>query len=111
MALLLVAADVAVCRSGGSVAELAAVGLPAVFVPLPQAPGDHQTANARAFVERGAAVLLPDNECTAPRLAGVLDGLIQEDGRLAAMAVAAAGLSRREAAAEVAALMERHARP
>ncbi len=53
---LLLAADVAVCRAGGStVAELAEVALPALLVPLPIAPRDHQTANARALVGVGAA--------------------------------------------------------
>jgi len=110
MPLLLAAADVAVCRSGGSVAELAAVEVPSVLVPLPGAPGDHQRANAMAFVDRGAAVLVPDAECTAPRLAEVLGALIGESGRLNAMSSAAAGLARPDAAARVVDLLERHAR-
>lgn len=74
-------ADLVVCRAGAStVAELAALGLPAVFVPLPGAIDDHQTANARALVELGAAFLVPQSadlvqdllavlgQCTAQRL-------------------------------------------
>ena len=54
MELLLAAADVLVCRAGGNtVAEVAVVGVPAVLVPLPNAPGDHQTANARALADAG----------------------------------------------------------
>ncbi len=59
--LSLAAADLAVSRAGGNtVAELAAVGLPSILVPLPGAPGDHQTANARHLADAGAAVLVPD---------------------------------------------------
>ncbi|HEX2040425.1 MAG TPA: UDP-N-acetylglucosamine--N-acetylmuramyl-(pentapeptide) pyrophosphoryl-undecaprenol N-acetylglucosamine transferase, partial [Acidimicrobiales bacterium] len=73
MPLLLAAADVAVCRAGGTtVAELAVVELPAVLVPLPGAPGDHQTANAGALVQAGGAVLVPDGELTTERLAAEL---------------------------------------
>ena len=55
------AADLIVCRSGAStVAELAVAGVPSVLVPLPHAPGDHQTANARAMVDAGGALLLAD---------------------------------------------------
>ena len=50
-------------------AELAASGMPSVLVPLPGAPGDHQTANAEALVAAGAAVMIPDAELDAGRLA------------------------------------------
>lgn len=105
------AADLVVCRSGAtSVAELSAIGVPAVLVPLPGAPGDHQTANARALVDAGAAVLVPDAELTADRLVREVDALLAEDGRLAAMGEAARGVANREAGAAVAALVEEHAR-
>ena len=55
------AADLVVCRAGAmTVAELAVAGVPSVLVPLPGAPGDHQTANARVLERAGAAVLLAD---------------------------------------------------
>ena len=111
MPVLLAAADVAVCRSGGtSVAELAAVGVPAVLVPLPSAPGDHQTANAAALVRTGAAVLVPDDELTAERLADELEPLVEDPDRLQAMGKAALGVARPDAADRVAALVEHHAR-
>lgn len=112
MPLLLAAADVALCRAGGtSVAELAAVGLPSLLVPLPSAPGDHQTANAGALVRAGAAVMVPDHELSAGRLAAELEPLLGSPSRLRAMGEAALGLARPDAAERVAELLERHARP
>lgn len=111
MPLLMAAADVAVCRAGGTtVAELAAVGAPSVLVPLPGAPHDHQTANASALVRAGAAVLVPDAELTADRLASELDALLGDPPRLEHMAGAARRVGRRDAAERVAELVERHAR-
>ncbi len=106
------ACDVVVCRAGAmTVAELAAAGVPAVLVPLPGAPGDHQTANARVLGGQGAAVLLADEACTAAGLAGVLDGLLADPASLAAMGARAAGLGRRDAAAAGARVVEAHAAP
>ena len=108
---LLAAADVAVCRAGGStVAELAVAGLPAVLVPLPTAPGDHQRANADALAGPGGAVLLDDADCTTDRLAEVLGGLVDDPARLSAMRQALAGVARPDAADRVASLVEEHAR-
>ena len=112
MELLLAAADVLVCRAGGNtVAEVAVVGVPAVLVPLPNAPGDHQTANARALADAGAAVLVPDGELDADRLVAEVEKLLADDTRLAAMGAAAAAAGRRDAADRVAAIVEEHARP
>ncbi|HET7489098.1 MAG TPA: undecaprenyldiphospho-muramoylpentapeptide beta-N-acetylglucosaminyltransferase [Acidimicrobiales bacterium] len=111
MPLVLAAADVVVGRAGGStVAELAAVGRASVLVPLPIAPQDHQTANARALVDAGAAVLVPDADFTPERLAAELGPLVADPARLAAMGDAAHGLDRPDAAERVADLVERHAR-
>lgn len=109
--LSLAAADLAVSRAGGNtVAELAAVGMPSILVPLPGAPGDHQTANARQLADAGAAVLVPDGELSASRLVREVDGLLGDPGRLAAMAEAASRVGRRDAADAVAALVEQCAR-
>jgi UDP-N-acetylglucosamine--N-acetylmuramyl-(pentapeptide) pyrophosphoryl-undecaprenol N-acetylglucosamine transferase len=111
MDLLLAAADVAVCRAGGTtVAELAEVGLGAILVPLPVAPRDHQTANADALVRAGAAIRIPDGELDGPGLVATLDPLLADPGRLAAMGRAAATLGRPDAAERVADLVERYAR-
>lgn len=111
MDLLYAAADLMVCRAGAStVAELTVAGVPAVLVPLPGAPGDHQTANARALVDAGAAVLLEDQRCDAARLAATVDELLEDPERLPAMAKAARTLGRPDAAARVAEVVDAHAR-
>jgi len=72
-------ADVAVCRAGAmTIAELAAMALPAVLIPFPYAIDDHQTANARYLAERSAAVLLPQTDLTAKTLAEALQRVIDE---------------------------------
>lgn len=94
-------ADVVVCRAGAlTVAELAAAGVGAVLVPYPYAVDDHQTRNARYLVDAGAAVLVPEPELDAARLAAVLGGW--DRGRLADMAGRARALARPDAARRVA---------
>jgi UDP-N-acetylglucosamine--N-acetylmuramyl-(pentapeptide) pyrophosphoryl-undecaprenol N-acetylglucosamine transferase len=78
MDLAYAAADIAVCRPGaGTVAELAVVGLPAVLVPYPHAPFDHQARNATALVAAGAAIMVRDHDATpevvGPQLERILD--------------------------------------
>jgi undecaprenyldiphospho-muramoylpentapeptide beta-N-acetylglucosaminyltransferase len=99
-------ATVMVCRSGGMTAELAAVGMPAVLVPLPGAPGDHQTRNAEAFVRAGAAVMVADADLDGARLASELDVLLGDPAGLDAMNRAARALGRPDAAARFADLVE-----
>ncbi|MEU0377860.1 UDP-N-acetylglucosamine--N-acetylmuramyl-(pentapeptide) pyrophosphoryl-undecaprenol N-acetylglucosamine transferase [Streptomyces cyaneofuscatus] len=83
-------ADLVVCRAGSAtIAELATTGVPAVLVPYPHAPGDHQTHNARVLSEAGAAHLVPDAETTADRLAELIDPLLANPARLAVMGRAA----------------------
>lgn len=58
-----------VCRAGAtSLAELAAIGLPAILVPYPYAADNHQEVNARYFEQAGAARLVLDKDCTAEKL-------------------------------------------
>ena len=112
MASLYSAADVAVQRAGANtVAELALAGVPAVLVPLPGSPGDHQGANARLLATAGGAVVVPDEELDGVRLAKELEMLLADPGRLASMGEAVKGLARPKAAEEVARLAEEHARP
>ena len=108
MATVYAAADIVVSRSGATtVAELAAAGVPAVLVPLPGAPGDHQTANARRLVEAGGAVIVSDAELDGTRLAAEVDALLDDPDRLKAMAGAATALARPDAARAVVDLIER----
>jgi UDP-N-acetylglucosamine--N-acetylmuramyl-(pentapeptide) pyrophosphoryl-undecaprenol N-acetylglucosamine transferase len=105
------AADVCVVRAGAmTVAELLVSGVPAILVPLPGAPRDHQTRNADALVAMGAAVLVPDHECDGRRLGLTLDALLSDPDRLRAMSQAARANGHPHAAARVAELVDAHAR-
>ena len=76
-------ADLVICRAGAlTVAEVAAAGVAALFVPLPTAVDDHQTLNARWLSDRGAALLLPQRDMSAASLAGTLKP-VAERGLLA----------------------------
>jgi UDP-N-acetylglucosamine--N-acetylmuramyl-(pentapeptide) pyrophosphoryl-undecaprenol N-acetylglucosamine transferase len=98
---------VAVCRAGAvTVAELAAAGVPAVLVPLPGAPGDHQTRNAEALARADAGVLVPDRDCDGARLDAELTALLSDPARLESMAAAARRLARPDAAARLADLVQ-----
>jgi UDP-N-acetylglucosamine--N-acetylmuramyl-(pentapeptide) pyrophosphoryl-undecaprenol N-acetylglucosamine transferase len=98
----LLASDLVVARAGGSIFEIAAHGRPAVLIPYPYATADHQAANARFMEQAGAAVVIPDDELSAPRLAQEVGRLFQDRQRLDAMARASAALARPEAAGEIA---------
>jgi UDP-N-acetylglucosamine--N-acetylmuramyl-(pentapeptide) pyrophosphoryl-undecaprenol N-acetylglucosamine transferase len=96
-------ADLIVCRAGAlTLAEIAAAGCGAVLVPYPHAVDDHQTRNADAFVAAGAALRIGESEATSERLHAELQGLLADRARLLAMAEAARGLSRPDAAARIA---------
>jgi UDP-N-acetylglucosamine--N-acetylmuramyl-(pentapeptide) pyrophosphoryl-undecaprenol N-acetylglucosamine transferase len=99
-------ATIVVARAGAvTVAELAAAGVPSVLVPLPGAPGDHQTRNAEALVQVGAARIVIDAECTPERLDTELAALLADPQALEAMGNAARSLARPDAAAAVARLV------
>jgi len=101
MAASYAAADVMICRAGAStIAELAAAGVAAVLVPFPSAVDDHQTRNARFLSERDAALLIPQNELTPERLAGLLAEFTRD--KLLAMAKHARAAGRPEATRAVA---------
>jgi UDP-N-acetylglucosamine--N-acetylmuramyl-(pentapeptide) pyrophosphoryl-undecaprenol N-acetylglucosamine transferase len=83
-------ADLVICRAGAStVAELAAAGCGALLVPYPHAVDDHQTRNAQFLVAAGAAVLMPESQLSAEKLAAVLGELLDRRGKLLEMAQAA----------------------
>jgi UDP-N-acetylglucosamine--N-acetylmuramyl-(pentapeptide) pyrophosphoryl-undecaprenol N-acetylglucosamine transferase len=94
-------ADLVICRSGAlTIAELATAGVASLLIPFPFAVDDHQTHNARFLSERGAAVLLPQTELNADKLAQLLSGLDRE--KLLAMARQARSLAKPESADAVA---------
>ncbi|MDO4250299.1 MAG: undecaprenyldiphospho-muramoylpentapeptide beta-N-acetylglucosaminyltransferase [Moraxella sp.] len=73
-------ADVVVCRAGAlTVTEISNAGVAAIFVPLPHAVDDHQTANANSLTEHGAGLLLPQNQLTAESLTQTLAALTKAD--------------------------------
>jgi UDP-N-acetylglucosamine--N-acetylmuramyl-(pentapeptide) pyrophosphoryl-undecaprenol N-acetylglucosamine transferase len=100
------AAHLVVARSGAStVAELTALGRPAILVPYPHAIDDHQTANARAVDEAGGAWLMPQPAFTSEALAGRLESLFTQPGTLARAAGCARAAGRPDAAALLADLV------
>ncbi len=85
------AAALVVGRAGaGTVAELAALGKPAILIPLPGTGGDEQTINARVLADAGAAILLPQERLAPDRLVTEVENLLQL-GQLDSMARAARG--------------------
>jgi UDP-N-acetylglucosamine--N-acetylmuramyl-(pentapeptide) pyrophosphoryl-undecaprenol N-acetylglucosamine transferase len=96
-------ADLVICRAGAlTLAELAAAGVGALLVPYPHAVDDHQTRNAQFLVDAGAAGLLPQSLLTAEALAARLSALLADRAQLLAMAQAARGCARADAAQRVA---------
>ncbi len=96
-------ADTAICRAGATtVAELTFLGIPSILVPLPNAPGDHQTMNARSVVEVGGARLLPDDVCSANTLAAAIDDLLRDPLLREQMGSAAKNMGRPAAAKHIA---------
>jgi UDP-N-acetylglucosamine--N-acetylmuramyl-(pentapeptide) pyrophosphoryl-undecaprenol N-acetylglucosamine transferase len=94
------AADLALMRSGSTVWELAAAGLPAILVPYPFATGDHQTKNARYFRAAGGAILLPETELG--RAPDVVRSLLGDQRRLEQMGASMLRVAKPEAAEKIA---------
>jgi len=93
------ATDLAVARAGAmGTAELCAWGVPMILVPLPTAAADHQTANARALEQAGAAVHVRQAELTPDRLDALVRELLDDAGTLGRLAAAARGRARPDAA-------------
>lgn len=73
-------ADVVVCRAGAlTVTEIATVGVAPIFIPLPHAVDDHQTANAKSLTTHGAGILLPQSELSGEKLNEILSALSRSD--------------------------------
>jgi UDP-N-acetylglucosamine--N-acetylmuramyl-(pentapeptide) pyrophosphoryl-undecaprenol N-acetylglucosamine transferase len=98
MDLAYAAADAVLCRSGAmTVAEVSAVGLPAVFVPLPHGNGE-QALNAKPVADAGGGIIVPDEQLSPDKVAEVVVPLLSDQRRLASMSAAARSTGHREAA-------------
>ena len=94
--------DLVISRAGAiSLAEIAALGLPAILVPYPHAAANHQFYNARALQEAGAAIMLEDRSLTGELLAGEVTGLLADSTRLQQMASSSGKLGKKEATAQI----------
>jgi UDP-N-acetylglucosamine--N-acetylmuramyl-(pentapeptide) pyrophosphoryl-undecaprenol N-acetylglucosamine transferase len=94
-------ADLVICRAGAvTIAELSAGGMASILVPFPHAVDDHQTANARFLADQGAAILVPQKEVTAEKLAALIGSL--DRVKLLDMAAKARALGKPDAARLVA---------
>ncbi len=98
----LAAADLSVCRAGGSIFELASAGLPAVLVPYPHATADHQALNAKWLTDGDAAVMVRDEELDGETLRRLLGEMLDPPGRLEQMGRNAIELSMPDAADRIA---------
>ncbi len=97
------AADLLLSRAGAlTCAEIAALGRPSVLVPYPHAAGDHQTFNARAFAQKGAAIHIADQAFNADVCGRVLCSLLADPSKRKQMGEAARSLARPAAATQIA---------
>jgi UDP-N-acetylglucosamine--N-acetylmuramyl-(pentapeptide) pyrophosphoryl-undecaprenol N-acetylglucosamine transferase len=96
------AADLVVCRAGAlTLAELAELGKASILVPFPFAAHDHQVFNARAFAEKGAALIELESELSAAGLSDAIAGLIQHPETLARMGRMALEMARPQAREQI----------
>ncbi len=118
MELVYSVADVVIARSGAAtLTEIATFGVPAILVPYPQAAGNHQWHNARAFERAGAAKLMEQSALTTgmhaargERLAEAVNDLLQDEARRTEMAQAARSLAHGDAAQRMVELLEQCAK-
>jgi UDP-N-acetylglucosamine--N-acetylmuramyl-(pentapeptide) pyrophosphoryl-undecaprenol N-acetylglucosamine transferase len=96
-------ADLVVCRAGAmTCAEVCCAGLPAIYVPFPQATDDHQAANAGYYQSRGAALMIREQELSAERLLSDVRRLTKDRAALAQLAAMSARCARPDAAEQAA---------
>jgi UDP-N-acetylglucosamine:LPS N-acetylglucosamine transferase len=97
---------VVIARAGAmTVSELAVIGTASILIPLPGAPGDHQSLNARALESAGAAILVVDAEANGERVESILRELLADPSRLETMGERARSVARPDAAGAIAALV------
>lgn len=97
------ATDMVISRAGAtSLAEISARCIPAILVPFPFATADHQTTNARAYVDSGAALMMPDSEVDSAAFKDMVLDFIAHDEKRALMSEAARGFETHDAASKLA---------
>jgi UDP-N-acetylglucosamine--N-acetylmuramyl-(pentapeptide) pyrophosphoryl-undecaprenol N-acetylglucosamine transferase len=95
-------ADLLLCRAGAtSLAEITAMGKASLLIPFPYAAADHQTKNAVAMANAGAAMMIPEKELDGVRLASAIEDLYLHQERITRMETASASLGRLNAAAAI----------
>ena len=100
------AADVVLCRAGGStIAELTAMGKPAVLIPSPYVANNEQEKNALQLQKVGGVVVLDEKDCTGEMLFNTVSAILKDEDRLAGMSAAQKTLGAPEAAADIAELI------
>ena len=105
-------AQLVVARAGAlTLAELAIMRRPAILIPLPTAADNHQAINAFAFQRAGAALVLPQPDASATRLGDLVDEILKDPTRHAAMAEAMGNLARPQATDDVVAELRAICRP
>ena len=105
MDMAMAASDMAIFRSGAiGLAELAVRGIPSILIPYPYAAADHQTFNAKAFVDAGASTMIVDKELNGTRLLQAVDAMLADQRCRKRMAEATLQLGKPEAAIEIAKL-------
>lgn len=94
--------DLIICRAGAtSLAEISAVGRAAILIPYPWAANDHQTMNAKALTDAGAAVIISERDLDAAKLFGVIERLLNNDKKLRDMEKNSHQAGRPDAAARI----------
>ena len=106
MPLLMAAADLVLCRSGAStLAELTAMGKPAILVPSPNVVHNHQERNARVLEHAGAAKVLLESDATARTMLDTVTGLLRDGEALEKMSANMRSLAVAEATQEIASIV------
>lgn len=90
--------DLAVSRSGSTIAELAAAAVPMILIPLPWAAGDHQTKNAEIYAKEGAAITLKQNHLTPERLRDTIYAILDDKHRFSSMKAAGSRMTVKDSA-------------
>jgi UDP-N-acetylglucosamine--N-acetylmuramyl-(pentapeptide) pyrophosphoryl-undecaprenol N-acetylglucosamine transferase len=106
MHLVMSSADIVICRAGGStVAELTAIGKPAVLIPSPYVSNNEQYINAQQLQKAGGAIVLDESSCTGESLYETVAGILGDENKLKSMSEAQTALGRPKAAEQIAQLI------